>query len=121
MPGLRWRSFGFFGKTGPAEYGNRQIYRQGMMTTLLNPNVALFFIAFLPQFIDPVSNLGPFSFMFLGFLFLCTGTAWCLIAAVFAPSVAHTLRDRPGIQTGLDLVTCRLFICPGVSILLAYR
>jgi threonine/homoserine/homoserine lactone efflux protein len=47
------------------------------MTNVLNPKVALFFLAFLPQFIVPDSGLGPVPFLTLGLLFVVQGTLWC--------------------------------------------
>lgn len=94
-----------------------QVYRQGLITNLLNPKVALFFIAFLPQFIDPEASLGPVSFMFLGFTFFCTGMIWCLLVAVFAASVADTLRTKPLVQAGFDIFAAVLFVCLGIAIL----
>ena len=72
-----------------------QIYRQGLLTNLLNPKVALFFLSFLPQFIDPVKGRGFVSFIFLGSIFLATGTIWCLIVALFSAQVAQRLRQNP--------------------------
>ena len=108
------------GKPGGAMDSDWQVFRQGLMTNLLNPKVALFFLAFLPQFIDPVSSLGAWSFMFLGFTFFCTGSVWCTFVALFASSVADTLRDRPQIQTGLDLFTAVLFVALGAGLFLSH-
>jgi threonine/homoserine/homoserine lactone efflux protein len=104
-----------FGNTPESKW---QIYRQGVLTNLLNPKVALFFLAFLPQFIDPVSNLGWLSFLFLGLIFLCTGTIWCLFIAISASTIADTFRDNPKIQRGFDYFTCILFIGLGVGVLM---
>jgi threonine/homoserine/homoserine lactone efflux protein len=120
MVWLKRKSLDLSVKPGTASDGDWQVYRQGLMTNMLNPKVALFFLAFLPQFIDPVSNLGALSFMFLGFAFFCTGTIWCTIVALFAASVADTLRDRPGIQTGFDFLTTVLFVTLGAGILLTH-
>jgi len=95
-----------------------QIYRQGVLTNLLNPKVALFFLAFLPQFIDPVSNLGWISFLFLGLIFLCTGTIWCMFLALSASAVADSFRSNPDIQKGFDYFTCILFIGLGITVLM---
>lgn len=108
------------GKPGTASDSDWLIYRQGLMTNLLNPKVALFFLAFLPQFIDPVSSFGAFSFLFLGLVFFCTGGVWCTVVALFASSVADTLRDRPKIQRGFDLFTAVLFIALGVGLFLTH-
>ena len=97
-----------------------EIYRQGVLTNLLNPKVALFFLAFLPQFIDPVSNLGSLSFLFLGLIFLCTGTIWCMIVAISASAIADTFRNNTKIQQGFDYFTCILFFGLGIGTLLGH-
>ncbi len=61
----------------------RKIYIQGLLTSLTNPKVSLFFIAFLPQFIDKKAS-GPIPFIILGFTFTFTGLLWCLFIAYFS-------------------------------------
>src|SRR5947209_4624879 len=55
-----------------------RIVRQGILTNALNPKVAIFFLAFLPQFVDPAAGFGPIPFLLLGGLFVSGGTLWCL-------------------------------------------
>lgn len=64
-----------------------RIYRAAMLTNILNPKVALFFISFLPQFIDPNYKNTVFPFLLLGATFITTGTIWCLVLAFFASSL----------------------------------
>ena len=73
----------------------REIYLKGALTNLLNPKVALFFLAFLPQFVAPDSPNRVASLLFLGLLFFLTGTAWCLVLAVFGARIARGWRSDP--------------------------
>lgn len=91
------------------------IYRQGLLTNLTNPKVALFFLAFLPGFIDPGSPYGALSFLFLGGTFLCTGTAWCMAVALSSSAFADALRENPKVRTGFDLFASLLFIGLGIA------
>ncbi|MFA7694517.1 MAG: LysE family translocator [Methanoregula sp.] len=93
------------------------VYRQGFLTNLLNPKVALFFLAFLPGFIDPAAGYGAVSFLILGGTFMFTGTIWCLIIALCAAAFADGLRGKPNIQGGFDLFASLLYIGLGAAIL----
>ncbi|WP_263770032.1 LysE family translocator [Propionivibrio soli] len=59
----------------------RTIFAQGFLTNVLNPKVALFFLAFVPQFIEPSATNKPLAFLFLGAIFNFNGTLWCLFLA----------------------------------------
>jgi threonine/homoserine/homoserine lactone efflux protein len=92
------------------------IYRQGMLTNILNPKVALFFLSFLPQFVDPLSNAKISAFLFLGGVFIFNGTLWCLIVAWFAATVSGRLREDSYINSILKRATGALFVGLGVKL-----
>jgi RhtB (resistance to homoserine/threonine) family protein len=91
-------------------------FRQGVLTNVLNPKVALFFLAFLPQFIDPGSDAKVFAFLFLGLTFVTTGTIWCLILAWFASAFSKRLRTNETVAEWLNRTTGALFVFLGVRL-----
>jgi threonine/homoserine/homoserine lactone efflux protein len=77
-------------------------FRDGLITNVLNPKVALFFLALMPQFIDPTSDAKVLAFLALGLTFITTGTIWCLVLAFSAGGLRRFFEGRPA---GLDLVS----------------
>jgi threonine/homoserine/homoserine lactone efflux protein len=71
----------------------RQVFLQGALTNVLNPKVALFFLAFLPQFVGADSPHKAAAFLLLGLIFVCNGTLWCLGVAAFAAKAAGRIRQ----------------------------
>lgn len=93
-----------------------RIFRQGVLTNVLNPKVALFFLAFLPRFISVSSPNKVLSFMVRGAIFITTGTIWCIIVAVFASAIGNRLR-RSGKSAGrLKKANGALFILLGLKL-----
>jgi threonine/homoserine/homoserine lactone efflux protein len=102
---------------GPSDQaGLRRIFRQGVLTNVLNPKVALFFLAFLPQFISVSSPNKVLSFIILGAIFITSGTIWCLIVAVFSSTIGERLR-RSGRTAGwLKKINGTLFMLLGLKL-----
>ncbi len=115
---LRKRSGPITGTELPPMSG-RQIFRQGFVTNLLNPKVAIFFLAFLPQFVSPDANLGPIPFLVLGATFVTGGTLWCILVAIFASSVTQTIRRSPALLGRLDRAAGCVYIALGLHLLRA--
>src|SRR5260370_42253702 len=91
-------------------------FRQGILTNVLNPKVALFFLAFLPQFIDPASPAKVPALIALGLTFVTTGTIWCLILAWFAASFSVRLRANQTIAQWLNRAVGSLFVFLGARL-----
>lgn len=96
-------------------------FRQGILTNVLNPKVALFFLAFLPQFIDSATPSKIGAFLILGFTFVTTGTIWCLILAWFASAFSQRLRENARVAAILDRAVGSLFIFLGLRLAFAGR
>jgi len=74
--------------------GLSPVFWQGFLTNALNPKVALFFLAFLPQFIDAGAPMKPLAFLFLGAIFAFNATLWNLFVAWSAARMSTALGSR---------------------------
>ena len=92
------------------------IYRQGVLTNVLNPKVALFFLSFLPQFIDPAFARGPLPFLVLGLTFTTTGTIWCFVLATSASALTVRLRNNSVIARALQKICGVVFVALGLQL-----
>ena len=97
------------------------IFRQGVITNVLNPKVALFFLAFLPQFVDPARGNPALQVVALGLLFNTTGTLVNLAVALGSSRAAARLRQSTRAGNILQKATGALFIALGVRLAVAGR
>ncbi|MBL8567838.1 MAG: LysE family translocator [Phreatobacter sp.] len=96
------------------------VFLQGFLTNALNPKVALFFLAFLPQFIDPAAPQKALAFIVLGLAFNVTGTAWNLLVAWGAARAAGFPAVRSA-RVWLDRALGALFLGLGIRLALSER
>jgi threonine/homoserine/homoserine lactone efflux protein len=92
------------------------LYRAGVLTNLLNPKMALFFLAFLPQFVSPTAESRVLAFLLLGTLFIVNGTAWCLVLVWAASTVRRRLDDSGAAAMRVRRATGTLFVWLGVRL-----
>ena len=110
------RSTGVPRVTGSVNESWWAIYRAGFFTNLFNPKVALFFMAFLPQFVNPAAESKIRAFLFLGALFIWNGTIWCLILVWCASAMGRRLRESPSTNSLLRRASGALFVGLGVRL-----
>lgn len=104
--------------SAPAAVALKRVFYQGFWTNALNPKVALFFLAFVPQFITPDAHNKPLAFLLLGLLFnvngLLVNLGWAAAAAALARRVSAVQRALHG----LERVAGLMFVGFGVRLAL---
>ena len=104
---------------GARRPGLRRIFAQGVVVNILNPKTALFFLAFLPQFVDTSRGSVPFQVVVLGVAFVLLGLLSDGLYALAASTGAGWLRRRPGVARASRLVSGGVLISLGVTTALA--
>jgi threonine/homoserine/homoserine lactone efflux protein len=94
----------------------RQVFWQGALTNVLNPKVALFFLAFLPQFVAADSSRKAAAFVLLGLIFVFNGTLWCLGVAAFAATAAGRITRSGGALAWINRALGGLFVYLGMRV-----
>ncbi|MMZ58815.1 Leucine efflux protein [compost metagenome] len=103
-------------QTSIQEMPYKKIYLQGLIINITNPKVALFFLAFIPQFIS-IGNPSPLPFAILGLTFCLTGGLWCLLIANFSSLATKKLRKNQNVEFILNKLTGIVFIAMSVKLL----
>jgi threonine/homoserine/homoserine lactone efflux protein len=120
--GLR-KIFGRNGTAGvtvkPRNDGYSRLFRDGFVVNLFNPKTALFFLAFLPQFVDMSRGHVAMQIAFLGFLFTCIGVVTDGGYALAAGTAGGWLKRSRGYLNFERYVSGALFVGLGLAAALA--
>jgi threonine/homoserine/homoserine lactone efflux protein len=109
----------------PVASGNRPapirgIFFQGFLTNVLNPKVALFFLAFLPQFVLSDAPSKPLAFLFLGAIFNFNGTIWNLLVAWSTSRISTRLAASDQFKRWFNRCVGSLLVFVGIRLALAH-
>lgn len=104
-----------------AEGDSWALFRRGFIMNVLNPKVAIFFLAFLPQFISPGARYFPLQMIFLGVTFMVQALVIFCLIAIFSGSIGNYVLARPRIARRFEWLTAGVFGVLGVRLALLDR
>lgn len=104
-----------------ARLTTRTAFRQAMLAEVLNPKSALFFLAFLPQFVAPANGFVSLQLLVLGLLFVLMGLVSTMAVAVGAGRVGAFLRRNPVVLRWQGRVVGGIYCALGLRLALQER
>lgn len=117
---LAWQSFRAKGDPFTLQQQNTQayieLYKKGILMNILNPKVSLFFLALLPQFVNPSQGHVAFQMLILGIVFLIQALVLFSLFSIFAGKVRQVIIGKPAIAKRLNMVQGILFTFIGIQI-----
>lgn len=90
-------------------------YRQALLVGIMNPKIAIFFVALFPQFIDPHRGAAAGQVLVLGVLFVTLALAVDLLVATTAGTVGRWLARRPSFARRQRYVTASIYLALGAA------
>lgn len=97
------------------------LFKRGFIMNVLNPKVAMFFLAFLPQFVTPNTDHFALQMLLLGFIFMVQAIAIFSLIGYFSGSIGSFILSRPRIAKYFDWLTAGVFASLGLRLALAER
>ncbi len=98
-----------------------KLFKQGIITNVLKPKVAIFFLSFLPQFVDPSSSLYKLQLFTLGIWFALQGTLILILVAIFTGKTGNFLNRNVSFWKWQQKITGLIFIGLGIKIALTSK
>ncbi|WP_394849006.1 LysE family translocator [Pendulispora brunnea] len=108
-------------ETADAEVELSRTFGRGVVTNVLNPKVAIFFLAFVPQFVDPARGHIAAQFVILGAMFCISGTLVNAVVGWLSGSARRLFDPSSGLSRIMDRVTGAVFVALGIRLALASR
>lgn len=115
-----WREARVEEPVGLEETGAHRAFREGILVEALNPKTAAFFLAFIPQFVDPSANVAV-QFIVLGLFSVALNTAADVVVAYWAAKAREGLAKRPRLIIRMRQASSAVMCGLGTTLLLARR
>lgn len=100
---------------------NKKIFLTALLSDVLNPKIAIFFLAFLPQFIKSSEINNPTPYLILGFIIFMIALVWCSFLALMGSNVATLFNKNKNAESRLNKMTGIVFILLGLKIAFTKR
>ena len=114
-----WRDKSTFSlQTSTPSMSFRRVFSQGVLSNVLNPKIAIFFLAFLPQFVDKASSDITLQMVILGLTFACFGLCFLLVIGYSSGTLGNWLTHRPRYTQFLQRFAGGILIGLGVRLAL---
>ncbi len=94
----------------------KSLYKKGIVMNLLNPKVSLFFLAFLPQFVNDGAGHVSIQMLVYGIIFLIQALVLFTLFSIFAGKVGYFLRKSPSLSKKINIIQGSLFALIGLKI-----
>lgn len=117
---LSRESFSVAGGTVP-KAGLRKVFFQGVASNVLNPKIALFFLAFLPQFVHPATGSAASQMLVLGLTFTLLALVIFNVIAYFSGTLGELLCKKPALANALRWFTGSVLVGLGLRLALPNR
>ena len=97
------------------------LFKRGFIMNVLNPKVAMFFLAFLPQFVTPTAGYVAVQMLLLGAIFMIQAVVIFTLIGYFSGCIGSFILARPRVAKYFDWLTAGVFASLGVRLALAER
>ena len=117
-----WRDknvFRFQPSSSPVSF--HRLFWQGVLSNVLNPKIAIFFLAFLPQFVDKTASQVTLQLIVLGLTFAILGLGFLLVVGYSSGAIGSWITRRPGYTQFLGRLSGGILIGLGVRLALTER